>query len=529
MPSETGEIKRILDKHESYLISHRHAILTGAINGIKKGGASGARRGSWDGLKECLSQELKSVSGVTIEDIASIVSQLAISSNVSRAVGPAIEDVIRVYFSDVGTDVVGLQPDQRPGVDAVIQLVTQRHEEIGQWMMDRLPQNPIFRGIAAGIRSALEDGLSCSVQAFRVRLGETPERQHDGRIGEETGQAVDVLQNTVENAVTKVVEDVVYELVKQMTRRVINNLISRLKAKEIQKLEKALGKISQSEFEEGMSKATSQLTEKLSRNHPDETSLLRSIDNSFGTSYSKYLLSFSKRFPVVPVVLGIIAILIISIVVYANSGNNDADNGGPDGVPNTFDNEVPDASASIEWIDGLTIGFSSEGSWDPDGEIVSYHWDFGDGTTSSQPNPEHTYRPADGYTATLTVVDNEGGEDIDVVFIEFPTEQPQVANKPPLAVVTIVGEELREHEGALAVTMYRDVWFSSEGSWDPDGEIVSYHWDFGDETTSDLKTPQMHTFMADVTYTITLIVTDDREARGEASLTVGPREVPRAQ
>jgi hypothetical protein len=523
MPSETRELKRILDKRESYLISHRDAILTGAIQGIKKGGASGARRGAWDGLKECLSQELISVGGVTIEDITSIISRLAISSNISRAIGPAIEDGIKAYFGEVGTDVVGLQLDQRPGVDAVIQLVTQRHEAIGQWMMDRLPQNPISRGIAAGIRSALEDGLRSSAQTFRVRLGETPEGQRDDRMGEETGQAADVLQNTVENAVTKVVEDVVYELLKQMTRRVINNLINRLKAKEIQKLENALSKVSQSEFEEGISKATNQLTEKLSKSHPNETSLVRSINNSFGTSYSKYLLSFSKRFPVMPVILGVIAILIISIVVYANSGNNSADNGGPGDFPNTFGNEAPDAFASIEWIDGLTVGFSGEGSWDPDGEIVSYHWDFGDGTASSQPNPEHTYRPADGYTATLTVVDNEGEKGSDVVFIEFPTEQPQVANEPPVAVATIVGEELRDEKGALAVIRYRDVWFSSEGSWDPDGEIVSYHWDFDDETTSDLKTPQMHTFMADVTYTITLIVTDDREARGEASLTVGPR------
>jgi hypothetical protein len=522
MPSETQEIKRILDKYESHLISHRDNILTGAIQGIKKGSISGAKRGAWDGMKECLSQGLISVSGVTFEDIAIIISRLAISSNISRAVGPAIDDGIKAYFGEVGTGIVGLRPDQRPGVDAVIQLVTQRHEAVGQWMMDRLPQNPISRSIAVGVQTALEDGLNNNVQNFRARFGETIEGQREGWMGEEIGQASDVLQNTVENAVTKVVEDVVYGLVKQMTRRVLNNLISRLKAKDIQKLENALGKISQSEFGKGMSKATNQLTEELSRSHPNETSLLRSIDNSFGTSYGKYLLSLSKRFPVVPVVLGIIAILIISIVVYANSGNNDADNGEPGDFPNAFGNEVPDASASIEWIDGLTIGFSSEGSWDPDGEIVSYHWDFGDGTTSLQPNPEHTYRLPDGYTAMLTVIDDEGEEGSDVIFIEFPVEQQQEANKPPVAVPIIVGEELWDKEGALAVIRYRDVWFSSEGSWDPDGEIVSYHWDFGDETTSDLKIPQKHTFVATVTYTITLIVIDDVGARGEARLTIGP-------
>lgn len=431
MPSETREIERILDRHESHLRSHHDAIFTGAIQGIKKGGTSGARRGAWDGLKECLPQGLMSVGGVAIEDIAGIVSRLAISGNVTRAVGPAIEDGIKAYLGEVGTGVVGLRPDQRPGVDAVIQLVKLRHEAIGQWMTDRLHRNPVSRGIAAGIQSALEERLSSSVQTFRARLGETPEGQRDGRMGEETGQAAEVLRNTVEHAVAKVVEDVAYELAKQMTRRVLNNLIRRLKVKEIRKLENALGKISQSEFEDGMSKSTNQLAEELSRSHPDETSLLRSIDNSFGTSYGKYLSSLAKRFPVVRVVLGVIAILTISIVVYANSGNNGADNNGP-------------------------------------------------------------------------------------------TEQPPAANEPPVAVATVVGEELREVEGALAVTMYRDVLLSGEGSGDPDGEIVSYHWDFGDNTTSDLKNPEWHTFMVDVTYEITLTVTDDSGARGEARLTVGP-------
>ena len=96
------------------------------------------------------------------------------------------------------------------------------------------------------------------------------------------------------------------------------------------------------------------------------------------------------------------------------------------------------------------------------------------------------------------------------------------SNEPPVAVATVVGEELREVEGALAVIMYRDVLLSGEGSWDSDGEIVSYHWDFGDNTTSDLKNPEWHTFMADVTYEISLTVTDDSGARGEARLTVGP-------
>jgi PKD repeat protein len=54
------------------------------------------------------------------------------------------------------------------------------------------------------------------------------------------------------------------------------------------------------------------------------------------------------------------------------------------------------------------IQFSSTGSFDPDGTIVSYHWNFGDGTSANSANPTHTYSAPSLYTATLTVTDNAG-------------------------------------------------------------------------------------------------------------------------
>lgn len=56
----------------------------------------------------------------------------------------------------------------------------------------------------------------------------------------------------------------------------------------------------------------------------------------------------------------------------------------------------------------LTVNFSSAGSYDPDGSIVAYDWDFGDGATSNAVNPSHTYSSAGTYTASLVVVDNSG-------------------------------------------------------------------------------------------------------------------------
>ncbi len=55
-----------------------------------------------------------------------------------------------------------------------------------------------------------------------------------------------------------------------------------------------------------------------------------------------------------------------------------------------------------------SISFDSTGSFDPDGTITSYHWNFGDGTSANTANPAHSYQTSGLFTATLTVTDNSG-------------------------------------------------------------------------------------------------------------------------
>ena len=57
----------------------------------------------------------------------------------------------------------------------------------------------------------------------------------------------------------------------------------------------------------------------------------------------------------------------------------------------------------------LTCTFSSVGTADPNGDPITYLWNFGDGTaTSTTANPSHTYLAAGTYTVTLTVTDGWG-------------------------------------------------------------------------------------------------------------------------
>ena len=66
---------------------------------------------------------------------------------------------------------------------------------------------------------------------------------------------------------------------------------------------------------------------------------------------------------------------------------------------------------------GTNILFEGKGS-DPDGRIVTWHWDFGDNTTSNQQNPSHKYTKAGEYTVKLTVMDNYGDEATDTIVIK---------------------------------------------------------------------------------------------------------------
>jgi len=59
---------------------------------------------------------------------------------------------------------------------------------------------------------------------------------------------------------------------------------------------------------------------------------------------------------------------------------------------------------------GDSVVFDASASYDPDGIIVRYYWDFGDGTTANTTDPivEHIYNQNDTYTVTLNVTDNNG-------------------------------------------------------------------------------------------------------------------------
>ena len=145
---------------------------------------------------------------------------------------------------------------------------------------------------------------------------------------------------------------------------------------------------------------------------------------------------------------------------------------------------------------------------DPDGEIVLWFWDFGDGTTSTLRDPEHRYKKAGTYKVTLKVADDGGATGVTSQQITVS----QGAAGTPQAAFTFSPES--PQPGQL-------IQFTDRST-DPDGSIKSWAWEFGDGSTSTEQNPA-HQYAKRGLYTVKLTVTDNDGLTGSTTkqLTVG--------
>jgi PKD repeat protein len=179
----------------------------------------------------------------------------------------------------------------------------------------------------------------------------------------------------------------------------------------------------------------------------------------------------------------------------------------PSGAPV---NQPPVAIASVIPTNGvapLAVTFSSAGSYDPEGTTLTYSWTFGDGSTSTNANPNHTYQTTGVYSAQLTVSDGTNTTASGILTITVTAAgiyQPPVAAASASPMSGIV---------PLAVT------FSSAGSSDPEGTALTYSWTFGDGSTSTAANPS-HTYQASAIYTAQLTVSDGTNQVSASPITI---------
>ena len=160
-------------------------------------------------------------------------------------------------------------------------------------------------------------------------------------------------------------------------------------------------------------------------------------------------------------------------------------------------NEPPHAVIEASPREGsapLDVSFDAQYSRD-DGTIVEYRWNFGDPMNTKsvlETSATHTFSNPGTYLVKLTVIDDEGDVDTQQLAIV-------VTDAPPIAQASVNNEAPLPGDAVI---------FNATASYDLQGDIVSWHWEFGDGKTGTGETIE-HTYIQGGYYVVTLTVTDE--------------------
>ena len=159
----------------------------------------------------------------------------------------------------------------------------------------------------------------------------------------------------------------------------------------------------------------------------------------------------------------------------------------------------------------LEVKFDASNSKAPAGEIVSYEWDFNEDnvfTDAEGKTVTHTFEQVGTYKIGLRITDNSGQYKVITKTLEVQ------GDNVPVPVI-----ELQEtDDGHYYVnTSYK---FNANKTTTPNGEIISYTWDFGDNTAKTKTKTAIHTYKEAGEYEINLTVKDNKNKEASTTKTI---------
>ncbi|WP_299257259.1 PKD domain-containing protein [uncultured Aquimarina sp.] len=127
-------------------------------------------------------------------------------------------------------------------------------------------------------------------------------------------------------------------------------------------------------------------------------------------------------------------------------------------------------ASTISGVEPLSVTFDGSGSTDPNGDVLTYNWDFGNGDIATGAVTLYEFTEFGETLVTLTVNDGNGNSDTETITITVTD-----SNVAPVAVFT------SDIETGIAPKL---ITFDASESTDANGDVLSYQWDFGDGNTA---------------------------------------------
>jgi PKD repeat protein len=158
--------------------------------------------------------------------------------------------------------------------------------------------------------------------------------------------------------------------------------------------------------------------------------------------------------------------------------------------------------------EGSAIAFDASGSSDPDGDVLTYAWDFGDGSGATEVSPTHSYADNGAFQVTLTVTDANGMSGAVLTSATIDNVAPSVA---PFAGATILRGETYNSTSVFT---------------DPGTDIWTATVDYGDGSglqplpLTGMTFGLSHAYEAPGTYVVRATVSDDDGGSGVAQASV---------
>ena len=160
---------------------------------------------------------------------------------------------------------------------------------------------------------------------------------------------------------------------------------------------------------------------------------------------------------------------------------------------------------------GALIQFDGTKCIDPDGSIVSYEWDFGDKSTSTDAAPTHIYRKLGNFTVTLTVTDDDGNSTQNSTYVVITRTLNYPPDKPLI-------------NGSTKGSVNVDYNFTIQST-DSDDDKIKYSIDWRDNKeititgllTNGTATTVFHNWTKPDVYTIKVYAIDDKDTYSEKS------------